>query len=306
MYVIAALRETLPHYDFVKFAGSQKTKMPSDFRPLPESPIYCRPSGYRTVSQVVEPGSKIYEALETVRQLTAAFTVEHGGHSNKPRGASQSPEGAALHTDVDDLINEVFAMPACADLDFETMKQRYMYEAIRLTSRIYAHALANRISFSEAAQQIQPPLDGALPLHIEIRNALIKTDMTDCWGHMAGVLFWLGVIAGAAANPAASPAGYISRRETGDEEDARKYLAATVVRCSILMGFEYGPAIMETMKRIIGIQTVLHQGKAQEVVEPSGAGMQGLPATTIGVSMPPPTEQAQRGFADFAQDFLTS
>ncbi|TKA76038.1 hypothetical protein B0A55_05113 [Friedmanniomyces simplex] len=266
-----------------------------DCRPLPESPVYFRPLGYRTIYKVFAPESHVSQILELARRLTAIFETEVL--------PNQSPSEENSHTHHQDQTNSeqllavtaaaIFIRPAAEDLSFALPSESYTYEAIRLTARLYAHALLRRIPFSRAAQELQATASSSSSSYrslqpgtlsteaaymancaiiIHIRNALVRTDTTDCWGGLIGVLFWIALVAGAAANPEAvtTEGGYKERQREGgsgggggeeeeeeEEEEARKWLAAVGVRCSIVLGFEFGPAVMGTVKRVVGIQRVL-------------------------------------------------
>lgn len=312
MYIIAALRETLPHSDFVRFAEAKDTRPREDSKSRPESPLYCRPAGYRTIGRMLSPDRREHQLLVASRQLTEAFTVLHTPW--KRRGLSAETIAAIRRqktAEMEGLAAEIFAHPPCADVDFKTMSDRYTYEAIRLTARLYAHALVHRLRFSDAAARLRRSTGtvSSPPLPNLIRDALLHTDMMDCWGPMIGVLVWIVLVAGAAANPAMAPQGYVARRPSDDDEMARKYLAAVVVRCSVLLGFEFGPSLMETMKRMIGIQEVLGRGRppcldpALELVScPNAAAFPSI--IPHGPATPPPAAAVQKGFTDFALELL--
>ena len=184
-----------------------------------------------------------------------------------------------------------------------------MFEAVRLASLIYAQALANKIPFSKAASQVRSSNslteneEQAEPMPIKIKKALMRTDVSYCWDHLAGVLFWVTLIAGAAANP-----GPLANEDRiGEDEDARKWLTAVAVRCCIVLSFEYGQSVLETLKRLLAIETVLGQtgvdkdtSAAEAVVDAATYGEVGQ--QIFGPVEPPPS---QRGFADFAEEFLS-
>ncbi|EMD00718.1 hypothetical protein BAUCODRAFT_180712 [Baudoinia panamericana UAMH 10762] len=274
MHLIATLREVLPQKVYLDYAKEQRTKPPTHVRPLPECPLYYRHSGYLTIANVLGPGSHIYRLLESVRQLTGRCFELCDENDIAVRWPPQGDHAAtAICAEMQVLTERIFAFEAGEGLEFGSMSDRYMYEAIRLTSHIYAQALINRVPFSKAANQLRFRdhyrslqvgtlshraiyVEGCA-MHIHVRNALSRTDTSDCWGHLAGVLFWIGLVAGAAANPAAAPEGYIERRVRGEDEESRKWLAAIVVRCSILLGFEHSSSILETSKRIIALQQLL-------------------------------------------------
>ena len=135
------------------------------------------------------------------------------------------------------------------------------------------------------------------------QNALMRTDLSFCWDHLAGVLFWVSLVAGAAANP-----GPMANEErVGVDEDTRKWLTAVAVRCCIVLSFEYGHAVLETLKRMVSIETVLGQSVSasgsktpESTSRPSTSAEPEHP--TLGPIEPPPLHM---GFQDFAQEFMS-
>lgn len=194
------------------------------------------------------------------------------------------------------------------------MSERYTYEAIRLAALIYAYALLHKIPFSKAAAEVRNsksfylPDSGITPMPILINKALMRTDTSHCWDHLAGVLFWVVLVACAAVNP-----GPLANEERdGEDEDARKWLSAIAVRCCIVLSFEHGHAVMETLKRIVAIEAVLGRSSSDSANhnddETATETMKNLlrkekdaDPTAFGPQRPPPV---QRGFADFAQELM--
>ena len=290
----------------MEFASKQNTKIPYDAKRLPESPIYYPPQGFQSIVSALDPRSQMYRLLNILRIMTNKFYIEN---------SQQSPSMSSLfrdHSDetVSSLYGKVFAVQPAAEQDFNSMGERYMFESVRLASLIYAHSLANKISFSKAAKQVRSsssPIIGSgeepEPMPIQIQRALLRTDVSYCWDHLAGVLFWVTLIAGASANP-----GPLANEDrVGEDEDARKRLTAIGVRCCIVLSFEYGQSVLETLKRVLAIETILGQTETMNDMTRNrsmeGDGINGEGNEQIfGPAAPPPL---QRGFADFAQEFLS-
>jgi hypothetical protein len=309
--MIAALRETTPERLYIEFASKQVTKIPHDAQRLPESPIYYPSQGFQSIMAALDPRSQMYHLLDILRTMTNRFYIENSQHSSSmpsPFRTAKFWEGS--DETVSSLYGKVFAIQPATEQDFDSMDDRYMFESVRLTSLIYAHALANKISFSKAAKQVRSssnPTVGSQgepePMPIQIQRALLRTDVSYCWDHLAGVLFWVTLVAGAAANP-----GPLANEDrVGEDEDARKRLTAIGVRCCIVLSFEYGNSVLETLKRLVAIETLLGQTESMNNVTTS-QDMEGDIINSeggdqrFGPTEPPPL---QRGFADFAQEFLS-
>ena len=306
--MIAVMRESIPYREYIEFASKQNTKIPQDVLRLPESPIYSRPQGFRNLTDKYDLTSPMYQLLDNLRTMTNQFYIENSQRSpNMP-----SPFRTAKfweHSDetVSTLYGKIFAIRPAAEQDFDSMGERYMFEAVRLTSLIYAHALANKISFSKAATQVRSSSTAADdqsepdPMPIQVMKALMRTDVSYVWDHLAGVLFWVTLIAGAAANP-----GPLANEDrVGVDEDARKWITAISVRCCIVLSFEYGASVLETLKRLLATEIVL--GETESVDDnatsvPHEGTSSGNGEQSFGPAEPPPL---QRGFADFAQEFLS-
>jgi hypothetical protein len=309
--MIAGLRETAPERVYIEFASKQATKIPHDAGRLPESPIYYPPQGFQSIMAALDPRSQMYHLLDILRTMTNKFYIENSQHSPNMLSAFRT---AKFWEDSDETVSslygKVFAIQPAAEQDFDSMGERYMFESVRLASLVYAHALANKIPFSKAAKQVRSsssPTIGSQeepePMPIQIQRALLRTDVSYCWDHLAGVLFWVTLVAGAAANP-----GPLANEDrVGEDEDARKRLTAIGVRCCIVLSFEYGHSVLETLKRLIAIETVLGQTEATNDVATT-QNMEGDVINSEGGEQiygpiePPPL---QRGFADFAQEFLS-
>ena len=313
MFLISALRETEPDPIYARYARQHRAVSHNTSRQIPESPLYVRPTGYETIKRAVQETSPTFHLLELLRRIPAAFLQEE----NNPLGALP---GAI--SSVTSLRDQIFALPSSDTLAFPSTHTRCQYEALRLTALVYSHALASRIPFSSASAQLSRVYNsstahcnlssdhlhnsdiGSLSWHILIKTALIRTNLSDCWGHMAGVLFFITLIAGACANPDSDCNK--SRRELSvEEEEGRKWLAAITVRCSIVLSFEFGEVVLETLKRLVSIERVLGEGggsssRSSLRYDDGDAGIK-VHGRSYG---PAEVPLAQHTFADYAQDFM--
>lgn len=259
MYIIAVLRESHPHPEFIAHAAKISTPIPKHTGKIPESPLYCHPDGYRTIARDNCTSSQTWDLLNTLREVTASFQFRQDSQRTSP---NYSIHDARLN----ELQTRIFALPAATDesLDFSSPNARYTYEALRLTARLYVHALYTLTPFSTASASLSattasspsPDNHPSKSLPLQIRAALLRTDLSSCWGPLAGTLFFITLLAGATANP--GPCLWNEERE-GEEEDGRKFLAAVVVRCSIVLSFEHGGAVMGMLRRLVEIEGVLRE-----------------------------------------------
>jgi hypothetical protein len=78
----------------------------------------------------------------------------------------------------------------------------------------------------------------------ELRDALGKSDMSNCWDDMAGVLLWIALTAGAASI-------------RSDDKRLRRYFSALAIRVSTFLCFEHPEALHATLLRMMDITEAL-------------------------------------------------
>jgi hypothetical protein len=278
MLANAVLQEDPAEDMYLLFAQMRTTTPPSDDMLFPESPVYCGRS-YHTVAQVLG-ASESLTLLETLRRMTCVFL----GHDG-PNLEVLKP----LHNQIWDVESELpERVPS---------RQDRMNEAIRLTARLYADALLGNVNFSRASSFPTRTGHSAEHGHPEDPSAFVKivrhlrhTDLDRIWGGLSGILFWITLVAGAAAKKANlkdinEAADLAIERE---EEEARQWLAAVAVRCSIILGFEHGTATLGCLQNMLDIQDRLSRRgtkQRQVVVGPARKAV------------------SSNGFGDFALEF---
>jgi hypothetical protein len=79
---------------------------------------------------------------------------------------------------------------------------------------------------------------------LDVKEALEKSNLSDCWGDMAGVLLWIGLVMGAASY---------------HEKDRllRKYFSALTIRACIMLCFEHPEAMHATMLKMTEVVEAL-------------------------------------------------
>jgi hypothetical protein len=248
----AVLQEDPVDDMYLRFAQMQTTTPPSNDMLFPESPVYCGRK-YRTVAQILG-ASESLTLLELLRRMTCVFQAHDSSNTEVLK---------YLHSQVWDFESELpEGIPS---------RQDRMNEAIRLTARVYADALAGNVNFSRASSFPMRTDCSAAQGHaerpaafVEIVRHLRHTDLDRVWGGLSGILFWITLVAGAAAKKARTKdineaADLAIERE---EEEARHWLAAVAVRSSIILGFEHSAATLGCLLNMLDIQNRLSHGAA--------------------------------------------
>jgi hypothetical protein len=266
---------------YLLYARARAAPPPSNDTLFPESPIYCGRE-FVTARQILGRGSDSLRLLELLQKMTCVFRAE---------GEPNTEALAYFHRQV-----LAYKSKHCAG---ESSRQDHIYEAIRLTARIYADALTGNMNFSQASAFSTAQTDASRPKHgrspaayVEIVRHLMHTDLDRMWGGLSGVLFFIVMVAGAAARRAqvkdlTEAADLVCERQ---EEEARRWLAAVAVRCSIILGFEHGGAALATFQNMLFIQDKLSGRNVFRRVREVSVG-------------PERRAASQNGFSDFAWEF---
>jgi hypothetical protein len=275
----AILQEDAADDIYLLYAYSRAALPPTNGALFPESPIYCG-DGFGTVAKILGRGSDSLRLLELLQKMTFMFQAE---------GPSKAAALGYFHRQVLSFKSRTRSS--------EPSRPGHIYEAIRLTARIYADALVGNIEFSQAISFSTQRDDsgteqvGSPTAYVKIVHHLMQTDLDRMWGGLSGILFFIVLVAGASAKRAqvkelTEAADLVKERQ---EDEARRWLAAVAVRCSIVMGFEHGGSLLGTFKNMLCIQNKL-SGRdkilRQDVIGPDRRAA------------------PQHGFGDFAWDFL--
>lgn len=118
-----------------------------------------------------------------------------------------------------------------------------VYEAIRLCAQLYATAIHCNMPFSTVAH------GSPNRIVIQIRDQLLRTDLSNCWDSMMGMLYWCTTVTGAACNDA-------------DDTDidvlaTKKWMVALAIRTSILLIFQHTDAMVRMLRTILVVQKSL-------------------------------------------------
>ncbi|GAB7325254.1 hypothetical protein MBLNU13_g09318t1 [Cladosporium sp. NU13] len=277
--VNAVLQEDAADDIYLRYAYSRAAPPPSNGALFPESPIYCG-DGFGTVAKILGRGSDSLRLLELLQKMTFMFQTE---------GQSKAAALGYFHRQVLSFKSKLRTS--------EASRPGHIYEAIRLTARIYADALVGNMEFSQAISFSTQRDDlgtehfGSPAAYVEIVHHLMRTDLDRMWGGLSGILFFIVMVAGASARKAqvkelTEAADLVKERQ---EDEARRWLAAVAVRCSIVLGFEHGGSLLGTFTNMLCIQDKL---SGREKI---------LRQFVIG---PDRRSAPQHGFGDFAWEFL--
>jgi hypothetical protein len=84
---------------------------------------------------------------------------------------------------------------------------------------------------------------------IQIRDHLLRTNLSNCWDSMVGILFWCTTITGAACNNV----------DQGDIDvlATKKWMVALAIRSSILLIFQHTNAMVKMLRTMLVVQKTL-------------------------------------------------
>ncbi|KAI2484904.1 hypothetical protein Ptr902_03844 [Pyrenophora tritici-repentis] len=263
-----------PKYDAVKHG-----------RRIPESPIFCPWSDFATIPDELGCATATCALLRDMRDLTSLFLLH-----DKTSGTSQATRAMAsdYKSDTAGIRKRLISLPSAYVPGLKTSND-WIYEACRLAALIYTASIILRLPFSVTADPRRNPLAieteffsspdagrhlRASRLSDALYDVLKRTDLSNAWGNMSGVLYWVCTV-GAIAARSPTTLDVKRQRPTPAEASAmwiRRYLALTSSRVMILLVFDHPIPVLQAQKTLLKVQELIrtYDGATNSVIRLSG------------------------------------
>ncbi|KAG9547817.1 hypothetical protein KCU79_g15240, partial [Aureobasidium melanogenum] len=245
-FEVSVLREGRPRQQYLDYARyTIENSTQGRTSAVPETPLYYPTGVHHTLARTRRCGEETLNLINLVRDLTqAVMHLADASAADSPSSGPFGPKAArriytelevqALHRKKHKAIDQIVALEARNDP---------IYEALRLCALLYATAIHCNMPLSTTARSFPSNIV------IQIRDNLLRTDLSNCWDSMVGMLFWCTIVTGAACNDA-------------DDEDVevlatKKWMVAHAIRSSILLLFQHTHAMLRMLRTILVVQKVL-------------------------------------------------
>jgi hypothetical protein len=215
---------------------------------LPESPLYSPRLGFFTIIRNKRCTPQIYDLLCDMRDLTCRFIdVDLLGPRETAESFQSTPE--AIYARVLNL--------ASAAIPGTIVSGDWVYESCRLAAHIYCSQLC-----PPSADDIVHTSSLISVIH-DLQSTLARSDVSECWGDMAGVLFWCALIGSNCMRDALKLLNLSVLSDQDQPQDlslqkheyCRKWLTLLAVRIGVVLGFQYPEAICVTLRRYIHVRS---------------------------------------------------
>lgn len=213
-----------------------------------------------------------------MRDLTNLFVTSTGDSDIIPDNVVR--ESVCLNPPADYAINEIrkrlVALPSAYTPGLPTSGD-WIYEACRLTALIYTAAIIMLVPFSVAADPYRNPLlsGSRAPRNLQasghprmarltesLYQVLERTDMSNLWDNMPGVLYWVCAV-GAAAARTPTPITIPQQTNFRGEDYAvwiRRCLIMFSTRTMIILVFQHPLPVILAQKRLLKVQELIRIG----------------------------------------------
>ncbi|KAF2120439.1 hypothetical protein BDV96DRAFT_485209 [Lophiotrema nucula] len=200
----------------------------------------------------------VIQATAMVRRIPLSEALKVSAHTNAPTSlysssnASKSSDSLVSPTAIrhDSPLTSFSTSPSyvtSADSNFSS----YFPPQSKSTSKFSISSSTTDFSSFFPAPAAPAPT-GPSALLANLKTALDNSDLSDVWNDMAGVLFWISLVVGAA-----------SRKS---DKVLKKWFSALAIRCSIVLCFEHPEAIHSTLLRMTEFVEAAGYGTNDEVV----------------------------------------
>ncbi|EAT85545.2 hypothetical protein SNOG_06894 [Parastagonospora nodorum SN15] len=100
-------------------------------------------------------------------------------------------------------------------------------------------------------EKLAPAPSNTTTLLKDLRATIENSNISACWGDMAGVLLWIGLVVGAAS-------------KKSESKIHRKYFSALTMRAGVMLCFEHPESIHSTMVKMCEVVEALGAGKQRK------------------------------------------
>ncbi|THW07039.1 hypothetical protein D6D02_06584 [Aureobasidium pullulans] len=184
VFELSIFRETCPRQEYLDYARyiSNSSKRGSA---IPESPLYYPTGLHHTLGRTRRCDEETLDLINFTRDLTqVVLDLQNASSTGSSPLGRYGPHTArriyteqeirALNQKKSNVTTQIVALEARGDP---------VYEATRLCARLYATAVHCNQPFSVTARNF-PAQRGVSSIVIQIRNCLLRTDMSNCWDSM--------------------------------------------------------------------------------------------------------------------------
>jgi hypothetical protein len=254
---------------------------------LPESPLFCPRAEFFTVLRAPRCSETTYELLCDMRDLTDLVIAHHAGLDTVV-DLETEVETTRVRLSLEDynaqiagICTRLAALPSAYTPGLPTTND-WLYESCRIVAIIYTGAILSRISFSISAEPSFNPIlsdpvymsnslaGGHLysrPLTEALFEALTRSDTTNIWDDMSGVLYWVASV-GAAAARTPSTINMSSTPKSRNHAHAiwiRRCLIMHATRPLLLLVFQHPISIIMAQKTLLKVQHLTGSGNPARV-----------------------------------------
>jgi hypothetical protein len=254
MYVCILHERPCPEI-FYEFSGDFKPHLSNLSTTIPESPIYSVNPDLNCLEGLENCSPETLSILNDMKSLTDAFLIHYRNEASlQPMDSLRDFNSYSQNIQI-----RLLARPSASDVT-SPLSEDYYYEFVRLASLIYTESLISRVPITTAIRELIRKSPSGVP---DILQAMCitfsKTDLTNCWGGMAGVLVWGGLVGATAA-----------KELTADEsenmviyEQMRRWLTIASLGCMVMIATEHCHAVIGSVKKMLEIQKVLNGGASE-------------------------------------------
>lgn len=256
-----------------------------------ESPLSCSEDAMKFLTNDAKCSDNTYEIVCHVRNLTELF-LDYKAEVQKMHFAdhhaaqlhSWSSLSAKYNAEVDKIQNALQQLPSARTPGL-IVSNDWIYETCRLAAAIQASAMIMCVPLSVAADPIHNVVLGQMtagrPVTEQLDEAMKRTDLSELWGNMSGVLYWACLIGVAASRTA----GGITASESGANVTwSQRCLNMTASRCCGLLQFEHPVPVLSGLRRLLAVQEELAAGHGQTAGNGEESGLMASGAQNVETS----------------------
>lgn len=213
---------------YLVFARQHVDNNPNISLITPESPIYSQDADMRVIAASPNCTASTHQLVSHARRLTELYLKlcrSRIRQTTLPIIYVDRTKETAMETEIRDITQKIHNMPLANTRGHQGYNDA-IYEVVRLASLLYAHAIFLSAPFHQVAT-LRCPMEHegdckATPQMIQ--RAIMKTDIASAWDGLAGVFYWVLLVAGAACHQV--------QRASQSEQDLRSAIDQSLYQTS--------------------------------------------------------------------------
>jgi hypothetical protein len=160
----------------------------------------------------------------------------------------------ACDTKLQDMYSRILHCPTSEN----DINSDWIYESCRVAALIFCRSIIHGTSLSNSAKSVYPRSRAHESTDTTLLEALhaavMRTDISACWGDMRGTFLWVCLVGGAAAWPLSRMVSIEHESPTPAQAWIRKFFAPYAIKAVVSVPFENAGSTIQALRTMLQVR----------------------------------------------------